>query len=142
MKDEFEEEIDKNEEEEVYEDLSAPMEFTLERTEVPVTIKDPISGSETEYILREMSGAERDSYMDAQKSRLIIGSSGTVTGVRSFNGLQAMLLARCLYTASDNKLVDSKTIQGWKSSVQNALFERANKINGLDKNAEKRAKNA
>src|SRR5690606_21907986 len=92
---------------------------------------DPETRMESRYYLREMWGTARDEYLDSLTKRMDFGADGKATRMKSFKGLQANLIARCLYN-SDNELVTMDEIQSWPSSVQSKLYAKAREINGLD----------
>jgi hypothetical protein len=105
------------------------LEFSLVLEEKPVKLtgKDGVTKN---YVLRELDGQKRDSYMNKMKEVTIV-EKGEVVGFKTFEGLQSSLLAECLFD-EDNKLVDQNTIQSFPSKVLGKLFEAAQKISGLE----------
>lgn len=91
-------------------------------------------GSVVRYFVKEMSGAQRDEYLNktAQKSRL--DANGEVVGLKDYKGLYSNLLAFCLYD-DGGKLVPESKIQEWPDAAQRALYEMANELNGMAKPA-------
>ena len=85
------------------------------------------------FELREMSGLEGGEYKNVLRSK--IRSKGDETEVLDFRGLYSDLLCRCMYD-QEGKLVSREVIDGWPESTQQALFEAAQKVNGLDKEAD------
>lgn len=89
-------------------------------------------GKVARFYVKEMSGAQRDEYLNktAQKSRL--DEKGDVVGLKDYRGLYSNLLSFCLYDA-DAKPVSESKIQEWPDAAQKALYEMANDINGMSK---------
>ena len=89
-------------------------------------------GKQVRFFVKEMSGAQRDEYLNktAQKSRL--DEKGDVVGLKDYRGLYSNLLSFCLYDA-EGKLVPESKIQEWPDAAQKALYEMANDINGMSK---------
>lgn len=89
-------------------------------------------GKQVRFYVKEMSGAQRDEYLNktAQKSRL--DEKGDVVGLKDYRGLYSNLLSFCLYDADAKPVAESK-IQEWPDAAQKALYEMANDINGMSK---------
>lgn len=87
-----------------------------------------------DYILQEMTGAQRDAYSQSQNERFVMGADGKVASIKSWEGMQSSLLALCLCVVKENKPVPvpEDVIQTWPASTQKALFDAAQKLNGLD----------
>lgn len=120
----------------------AKLEFSLERKEVEVELTDPASGVATTYVMRELDGKGRDSYLTNISGRL--DTSGGSNSVKNFDGLQSALLSRVLFEdVGDGKYkkVSDATIQSWPARVQTALFDEARDMNGLSDEAEEEAGN-
>ena len=106
------------------------LEFSLERIEKPVTI-----GGKA-YVLRELDGKQRDTYLNGLSQRVRI-VDGKPAGLKSFDGLQASLLALCLYeNIAGGEPVPAATIQAWPATVVTRLYEVAREMNGLDEEEE------
>ena len=114
--------------------MSEPLKFHLEVDSLPVTLVGP-DGKEINFELREMVSSVRDKYLDQLGERMKIGVDGKVAGVRKFDGLQASLLAVCLYDA-EGKLVKKEVIQDWPAGTVSALFQEAQKLNALSASKE------
>ncbi len=106
--------------------------WNLDAAEIEVSIKR--GGKEENLVLREMSAALRDKYLDEMAARVRLSSDGTPQGIKKFEGLQADLLRKCLFR--DGKPVEPEEIQKWPSSVVAKLFAKAQEINGLGKAVE------
>lgn len=106
------------------------LEFSLDLQSEPVTLtKD---GEKESYVLKEMTGQQRDQYLTSLSKRVSTGKDGKAT-VSNFEGLQAELLTRCLFVVSTNEPAAREVIQSFPASVQSKLFEAAQSLNGLDK---------
>lgn len=115
------------------------IELDLSFGEIPVTLKDPKTGESLDYTIRELTGTERDNYMQNLGSRTAKDKDGS-TRVRNFKGIQAALLVLCMQD-SEGKNVTEKVVQAWPARVQSMLYERASKLSGLDDKAEDDAGN-
>lgn len=116
------------------------MRLSLVRKEVEVILEDE-NKQERKMVLRELTGADRNKYLNQMTSRVKIGKDGKAVGIKSFDGFQADLLGRCLYD-ENNELVTVEAIEELPSSTQALLFEKAQELSGLDKtNEDGEAKN-
>lgn len=106
------------------------LKFSLKTSTVPVTLE--ANGKVVDYELREMTAAARDTYLDSLGERLRVDKDGKPAGIKKFEGMQADLLTRCLFSTQQNKTVSRDEVQGWPSSVVSALFKEAQKINLLN----------
>ena len=105
------------------------MTLSLERAEVDVVLKGS-DNEEHKWLLRELSGSERNRYLNKMTGRVKVGANGATT-IKSFDGFQYDLLHLCLRD-EEGATIDKETIEGLPSSTQQALFLRAQKISGLD----------
>jgi hypothetical protein len=121
------------------EDPNAPMKLTTIRARVVVEIEND-AGEIENFLLIEMTGALRDQWMNKTQTKMKTNSEGKSVGIKDFTGLHASLIAACLFTAVELKPVGEAKIQTFPASTQNALFKRAQKMNGLDDESEKTAK--
>ena len=96
-------------------------------------------GEEKIYSLIEMNGQQRDEYLNCVKDNVSIGTDGSATIIK-FDGLQSSLVSKCLHD-ENGVIIPSDVIQAYPSSVVDALFEAAQKLNGLNKDSETQAKN-
>ena len=119
------------------------MRFSLELDEIEVELKDPKTKEVDQYILREMDGSARDKYLGFIGAKMNLSGEGDST-LKDFDGLQANLLARCLFKlASDGErtCVEFDVIQSFPARVQTALFNKAKQMSGMDDDAEDTAGN-
>lgn len=112
------------------------LEITLTRVEEPLRVRGA-GGEILEYRIKEMTGTERDRYLNVMGSKVKTDANGKATGIRDFTGIMTALICRCLY-GPDGKLVTEKEISEWPSSAQKKIFERCQAVNGLgdEKNVE------
>jgi hypothetical protein len=86
---------------------------------------------EENYELREMLARDRDRYLDQLGTRVVMDSEGKVIRIQKFDGLQASLLACCLFD-SEGRSVGADKIQSWPAGTVAALFEAAQQLNLLN----------
>lgn len=106
------------------------MKITLARKSESVEL-EASDGVVLVYAVKEMTGAQRDSYFSKMSSKTKQG--GDQVTITDYNGLYSTLLSHTLYDDKD-KLVDEKIIQSWPDSAQKALFDLAKSVNGLNDN--------
>ena len=106
-----------------------PIKLSLQRKEVPVTLLGE-GGVEKAYVLREMSGAQREAYHQLSIKRVRFDPKGKATGVKDFEGMHAELLAFCFFD-QEGKAVPREEIQSLPQSAQVQLFNAAQQLNGL-----------
>ena len=110
------------------------LKLTLTKKEEQVEIDEKV------YTIRELGGKQRDAYMDwmGKHTKVI---AGQVQGLTSYDGLQTYLLAMCLFDEHNDPVKES-TMADWPSSTLSALWDMAQKLNGLSGEAIEEAKNA
>ena len=103
------------------------LNFTLSLAEKSVVIDGE------GYVLRELDGKERDTYLNDLSARTRIGANGKPAGVKDFVGLHAGLLAKALKKVVGNERqdIDKKAIQSWPASTVSKLFDIAKELSGL-----------
>lgn len=113
--------------------------FSLKRREIPIELELP-NGDVISALLVEMSGYERDDYLNFMSKRIkVVG--GKVDSIENMDGIQAELVHRCLVDAVTGKRIDKSEIQRWRAVVVEELFNLAQDLNGLGAKAEEDAKN-
>jgi hypothetical protein len=96
-----------------------------------LTLKEvPVKLGEADFILRELTGAQRDSYLDdiAHRTNMV---GGKVQGFKTFKGMQSFLIAMSLLNA-EGKAVKEDELQKYPASTLTALFKMAIDLNGLN----------
>lgn len=106
------------------------MRLALRRKEIAVILEGD-DGEEKQYTLKELSGKQRNQYLDKMKARVKLGKDGQAESVSSFEGFQADLLVLCFYDAA-GELVTAEEIESFPSSTQMDLFKMAQNLSGLD----------
>lgn len=115
----------------------APVELSLDRDEVPVTLKTKDEPTR-ECVIREMDGFQRDKYLNKQKGKI----NKTTQAVEDFEDVQTSLISLCLYDKTTNELIHSDDVRKYPSKTQIELYKICMKVNGLDWNAQEAAKNS
>jgi hypothetical protein len=131
------------------------LEFDLQIAEVPVKLNGK-DGKTTIYVLRELTGEQRDKYLNGTLARAKTDAEGKVAGVRDLTGYQAALLCLAMRRVEGGEVVDGKLVKGtvletefpdpgmvqsWPSRVQGKLFKRAQKMSGINEEEKPAAKN-
>ena len=98
--------------------------FELKLKEVPVEL------SGEKYIIRELTGKQRDKYLDTVAKRVSY-VNGQQAGMTSLSGLQSSLLSMCLIDSEGNN-VPENVIAEYPGSVQSKLFKVAQDLSGLN----------
>lgn len=111
-----------------------PLVFTAKLKETPVEIDG------ASYTLKELSGAQRDAYLDTVGERMRYDEKGNPKGIKTFKGMQAELICRSL-TDSNGVLVKKEVVSTWPASVQDGLFKAAQNLSELGNEAVDEAKN-
>ena len=113
--------------------------LSLDRVTVDVNLVTE-QGEEKAWKLKELTGKERNRYLNKMTSRVRSGKDGKAISITNFEGFQADLLKICLYDEND-ELVTEDMIEGLPSSTQQVLFDKAKEISGLDNDEEGEEKN-
>lgn len=104
------------------------LDFDIKLRRKDVTLTGP-NGKE-EYYIEELTGEDRDIFLDEMKGRMTVGVDGKVSDIKSFVGLHTSLLKRCFHR-KDGKLVDIDVINKLPGRVQTALYEAAQNLSSL-----------
>jgi len=115
------------------------LKFSLKLKEVSVELTDS-SGVAKKYILRELSGEARDTFLDNVGSRVQYDAEGKFRSLSSLKGLQSGLLTLCLFD-DQKKAVEPKTLDKYPATVLAKLFEVAQTLSALDIEGVSEAKN-
>jgi len=115
------------------------MQFSLKRKEIPIQLENE-EGEIVDYKITELTGKQRDSFLNLMSSRTKYAADGTPAGIKNFDGLQASLLALCL-TNSEGKKATVAELAEYPASVVNELYKAAQKLNALDEQGQEEAKN-
>ena len=107
---------------------------------VPIELEQK-DGTVKSYTLKELTGEDRDIYLDSMKDRFKYSPDGNVSAVTNFKGLHNSLLKMGLVDDETGKLVTEEELKKLPSTTTTALFDEATKLSALDKDAKKEAKN-
>lgn len=139
--------------------MNEPKRYSKALKQVPIILEE--DGTEEIYILQEVIGADRDSYLTSLSGRVRTDAEGKAVGVKNFDGMQASLLCRSLFFGEEveeengdededapkvyrpvtdakgrMKPVPMSVIQSWASRIQDDLFKQAKEMSSLDDKAE------
>jgi hypothetical protein len=109
--------------------MSDAVRISVLRKSQPVEL-ELAEGELVLYAIKEMTGAQRDEYLNKVTQKTTRDASGEVVGMKDYKGLYSTLLSFCLYDA-DSKLIPESKIQEWPDTAQKALFDIAIELNGL-----------
>lgn len=117
-----------------------PKRLKTKRNEVQVILEEE-DGSESTYTIRELSGADRDSYLTSAGKKTLKDNSGRPTSfLQDYRGMFSDLLCMSLFDAKGMK-VPADRIQKWPHSTQFELFKIAQRLSGFDEKSLEKAKN-
>lgn len=109
--------------------------FDADVKEIPVKLK--IKGVVIDFILKEMTGEEKDKYTSHMNSYF----DPATRRIKKFEGQHAHLISRCLYSKEEGKYATEEFIQAnISSSTQIKLHRECEILNGLDEGASDREK--
>jgi len=103
------------------------LQFDLKRKEETVVLEN--GDKKTEYVLRELSGKDRDFYLSKMSEKMRY-EKGKPAGLKNFDGLQALLINLHLHTMDDVR-VSVQEIQKFPASVVSGLFDACQSISSL-----------
>lgn len=116
--------------------------YSLIRQKYEFELEDE-DGDVQEYYIKELSGSERDAYLQSLTSRM--KQRGDSATMQNFQGFQADLLGKCTYhvNGEEDTLVKGSVIQGWPAKILQELYDKASEMSGLKNmdDEEKKAKN-
>ena len=110
------------------------LSFDLDREEQKVTI------SGKPYVLTELSGKERDDYLNDVGNRMRTNSEGKPSGIKNFSGMQGFLISlslKCMETGEPVP-VKMEEIQKWPTRLVSTLFDKAKELSALGEEEEEK----
>jgi len=116
------------------------LKLSLKRQVVEVELEKE-DGSIQECLLYELNGADRDKYLSTINKTMRYDEAGKPVGLSSFDGLQSGLLRLCLFDKATGESLSSSDIQSFPARVVNALFTKAQEMNGLNEEGVEAVKN-
>ena len=115
------------------------LKFSLKLTELPVEIENE-DGSVSTYVLKEMDGAKRSTFLNDQSWRVKLKPDGEPESVSDYKHMQENALTLCLYDP-DGKLVPVAVLEKWPGAVLTALYKAAQALSGMGEVQKDEAKN-
>lgn len=98
--------------------------FTISLKKQPVEIDGKI------YTVVELTGKQRDAFLNTSANRVKLDDKGNAVGMRNFDGIHTHLVSMCLRDPED-KLVPESTIKEWPATAVEALFKLSQTLSGL-----------
>jgi len=108
------------------------LRLELELKEVDVVLVDK-EDNEKKYLLKELSGSDRNRYLNKMKNRVTTDKNGNVK-INTFDGMQSDLLTVSLFNEAGES-VSKDEIEMLPSNTQQKLFEKAQELSGLNSEA-------
>ncbi len=115
------------------------LKFSLKRIEQDVDLEQ-VDGTILKCKLKELSGLERDRYQSMMAEKIKFGPNGKPAGMKDYKDIEVSLISMSLY-GPDGKNLLPPQIGQFPAKVQQALFEAAAALSGLDQKAVDDAKN-
>lgn len=106
------------------------LSFKLELEQIRVTLEDT-EGNSVAYLLRELTGKQRDDYQKIVAKQIRPDSDGKPTNLAGIAGLRTQLLIFSMVKEQGLEPVSLKEVDSWPASVHEKLFEKAQAISGL-----------
>jgi len=106
------------------------LRFELELKECEIILVDD-EGQEKTYMLKELTGKDRNKYLNKMTSRVKVGPNGKAMGIKSFDGMQSDLLKVSMFHESGEPVTVDE-IESLPASTQQKLFDKAQELSGLD----------
>ena len=109
---------------------------------IPVDLEDK-DGVVLNCYLKELSGAQKDTYMDMYKTRFKgpVGDGSDLSNIRTFKDHQVQLVQLCLFVKDGDEPFTPEKLREFPAATIDQLNTVAMTLNGLNKAAEDDAKN-
>jgi hypothetical protein len=108
----------------------------LKQEEIEIELPD---GKVAEWVVKELTGPQRDAYMETRSQNFSHGKQGEVTGIKSYMGIVTNLLQFCVYDAATGVQVTVGQLNELPSSTQQELFDIAVSLSGIKPDDKKEA---
>jgi hypothetical protein len=121
-----------------------PRRFRRKLREELIEIENENGLPET-FIVREMTGEQREMWQDTMSERRLTNAEGYVVGIKHFKDMQPGLIARCLYTWDGTKAgrqVSIQDIRKFPSETLDELYEFCLEVCALTSKAADEVKKA
>ena len=116
------------------------LKFSLKLKERPVTITD-LDGQEKKYVLKELTGPQRETYMESFDISMTVVDGKPQIGASSIKTFPATdFLAMCLFDENDTP-VTKEILATYPGSVISSLHRAGIALSGLDKEGQEAVKN-
>lgn len=115
------------------------MKFSLKRKEHVVELMGD-DNVERRYFIRELTGKDRDTYLNFVSPRMSFDDKGNALGIRNISGLAVQMLSMCLFDEA-GKLVPRSTIETWPASLLDPMFRKGMELSALEAGASEAAGN-
>lgn len=118
----------------------APVKKYSRKLKVEPVVIENEAGIEETYTLVELTGKQRDNWLQEIQKRFRLDGNGKPIGTGDSRGLVSMLLGMSLRDP-DGNLVKEEEVREWPSAMQQDLFKKSKELSGLDERAKEEAKN-
>ena len=105
--------------------------FSTKRHIEAIEIEDD-HGNVNNYVIKEMMGPVRESFMAEAADRMTFSADGKVARMKNFKGVFVSLIKRCLFREDGTTPVPELEINSWPTTAQEELFHYLRTINGLE----------
>jgi hypothetical protein len=109
--------------------MGKPVIFETDVVEKAVKLHSASDNSLVDYVIREMSGAQKEKYLNAVRQKSRIADNGDII-VEDYEGMFTELLHFCMYTMAGDP-VERKDMVEWPARVLMDLSNIAKKLNAL-----------
>lgn len=110
--------------------MNAPKKLSLRLKSEAIAI-EVSEGIEKIFTLKELTGTQRDTYLEDIRNRVTLDDAGKVKGFKSLRGMQTLLISLTL-TDENRQPITAKILDEWPASVLTALFEASQALSGLE----------
>jgi hypothetical protein len=108
------------------------MKFSLKRETTRVILEDE-GGTKTAYLLRELTGKQRDDYQKTIVKAIKPNAEGIPQKLDGMSGLKTQLLVASMVREAGLEPVSIGEIDSFPSSVHEDLFDEAQRLSRLGK---------
>ncbi len=112
------------------------LRFDLKRKEVALILSDE-NGQDQEAILREITGRDRDEYMNFIAKMVKIDGEGKPTSFSNTAGITTKLLKLSLFWKESGKRIKPEEFETWPAEVCEKLFYASQGLSQLGKSKKK-----
>lgn len=117
-----------------------PIRISLRRKTIPVELELE-DGKVVNWSLKEMTGGQRDAFLNITGKRMKTNRTGTSTIIKNYEGLHAELICRCLYDDQEKPVSKSFVQTKINSYAQAVLYAQCRELCGLTEEAQEAEKN-